>query len=80
MMASLGQKSRAIRRARLMRQEDLAEHAGVGLATIRRLESERAVPRPETIRKIADALNVDPLLLADPSASVTTTLRSGDIR
>lgn len=79
-MASLGQKSRAIRRARLMRQEDLAEHAGVGLATIRRLESERAVPRPETIRKIADALNVDPLLLADPSASVATTLRSGDIR
>jgi len=44
-----------------MTQEQLAEHSGVGVRTIGRLESgERADPRPATARRLAQALGLAP--------------------
>jgi transcriptional regulator with XRE-family HTH domain len=43
-----------------LRQEDLAELAGVGKNTVNRTE-----PRMTTIRKLADALGVDPRELVE---------------
>jgi len=50
------------RRRRLLTQRALAEKAGVALSTVYAIENgRRAVPRFEVIRKLAEALDVDPL-------------------
>ena len=47
-------------------QEELAERAGVSPATIVRIERNQAEPHISTMRKLAQALNVDPTeLLGD---------------
>ena len=52
---------RRLRRAAGMTQEALAERAGVGVRTIRGLETgERADPRVTTVRLLADALGLSP--------------------
>ncbi|GHF52317.1 hypothetical protein GCM10010218_37210 [Streptomyces mashuensis] len=52
---------RQLRREAGMTQEDLAEHAGVGVRTVRGLETgERADPRVTTVRRLADALGLTP--------------------
>ncbi len=48
---------RAVRRRRLLTQEELAAKAGVGVATIIRLEDGKP-GRISTIRKLAQALDV----------------------
>ena len=46
---------------RLLSQRELAERAGLSPTTILKLESGRVdEPHPRTIRKLADALEVDP--------------------
>ena len=46
---------------RLLSQRELAERAGLSPTTILKLESGRVdEPHPRTIRKLADALKVDP--------------------
>jgi transcriptional regulator with XRE-family HTH domain len=47
-----------IRRRKGWSQKDLAEESGVGQDTISGIESGRHEPRPSTLRKLADALNV----------------------
>lgn len=60
---------RAARIARLLTQDDLANRAGLGRATIARLEAGALTPRMRTIRAIAEALDVDTHeLVPDPSA------------
>ena len=60
---------RAARVARLWTQEDLAQRAGVGRATIARIETGTWVPRMRTIRALAEALEVGPAdLVPDPGA------------
>jgi len=45
----------------LLSQRELAEKAGLSPTTILKLESDRVdEPHPRTIRKLADALKVDP--------------------
>lgn len=44
----------------LLTQEELAESAGIGTATLNRIERDRVEPHFRTIRKIAKALGVDP--------------------
>jgi transcriptional regulator with XRE-family HTH domain len=64
-METLAQRLEMMRRRRLMTQADLARAADVALITVTRLENsgENASPRPETIRKLARALKVDPAWL-----------------
>ena len=47
------------RERRLMTQADLAAKSGLSEMTINRIETGRAEPRLHTIRKVAEALDVD---------------------
>ena len=47
------------RRRKGLSQKDLANASGVGQDTISGIESGRHEPRPSTLRKLADALNVE---------------------
>lgn len=53
------------RRHRVMTQAELAQAAGVALITVTRLENAKAEPnpRPQTVRRLAAALGVDPAWL-----------------
>jgi len=48
-----------IRRRKGWSQKDLADESGVGQDTISGIESGRHEPRPSTLRKLADALDVE---------------------
>ena len=56
----IGDRLRDLRKRRLLTQEQLAERSGVGIATIVRVERNQVEPRGSTIRKLAEALSVDP--------------------
>ena len=56
----VGQKLKAIRTWRLLTQEELAERAGVSAATVVNVERNKQEPQFRTIRKLAEALSVDP--------------------
>jgi transcriptional regulator with XRE-family HTH domain len=59
----IGERLRQLREERALRQEDLAELAGVGKNTINRIERNHTEPHMTTIRKLADALGVEPATL-----------------
>jgi DNA-binding XRE family transcriptional regulator len=56
----IGDKLRDLRKRALLTQEQLAETSGVGVTTIVRIERNQVEPHARTIRKLADALDVDP--------------------
>ena len=56
----IGAQVKRERERALLTQQELAEHAGVGLTTLNRIENDHAEPHFRTIRKIAKALGVDP--------------------
>jgi transcriptional regulator with XRE-family HTH domain len=56
----IGERLRRLREERALRQEDLAMLAGIGKNTVNRIEMNRTEPHMTTIRKLADALEVDP--------------------
>jgi transcriptional regulator with XRE-family HTH domain len=61
-----GVRLRKVRDRRLLSQRELAERAGLSPTTILKLESGRVdEPHPRTIRKLADALEVDPAELVE---------------
>ncbi len=55
-----GQKLRRLRKQRLWLIGDLAEKSGVHRNIISKLENNRGGAYPETIRKLAEALQVEP--------------------
>lgn len=56
-----GETIKRLRRRRLLTQHDLARESKLGFATVQRLEAGQVdYPRPATIRRLADALNVAP--------------------
>ena len=59
-VAYIGERLRQLREQRALRQEDLAELAGVGKNTVNRIEKNRTEPHMTTLRKLAEALGVDP--------------------
>src|SRR5215210_4054446 len=59
----IGDRLRDLRKRRLLTQEQLAERSGVGIATIVRVERNQVEPRGSTIRKLAEALRVEPEVL-----------------
>nr|WP_295930638.1 helix-turn-helix domain-containing protein [uncultured Dyadobacter sp.] len=52
------EKIRTLRKAKGLSQETLAENAGINLRTLQRIESGNVIPRGETLRLIAQALEV----------------------
>src|SRR5215203_2736191 len=65
----IGERLRRLREERALRQEDLALLAGIGKNTVNRIEKNRTEPHMTTIRKLADALEVDPAELVRGSES-----------
>jgi transcriptional regulator with XRE-family HTH domain len=60
-VAPLREKLRTERRRAALTQEELAEKAGVGIATIARIETgDIEEPRVSTLRKLAHALEIEP--------------------
>ncbi len=51
---------RRIRRERALSQRDLTRMTGIAFDTISRLETGKQRAQPRTIRKLADALGVEP--------------------
>ncbi len=65
-MRFLGEEMKRLRNERFLSQRDLAQRAGVSPTTIMHLETgESADPRLSTVRKVAEALGVDPNTLVD---------------
>lgn len=56
--SGFGARLRFVRERWGLRQDELADMAGVGVATVRRMEGEKYDPRLSTATKLADALQV----------------------
>ena len=56
----IGERLRRLREERALRQEDLAALAGVGKNTVNRIEKNHTEPHMTTLRKLAEALEVEP--------------------
>ena len=57
-----------VRQRKALTQQQLADRAGVNRVTIARIEGGKDEPFPTTVRKVADALGVDPEELLEPVA------------
>ena len=55
-----GARLRGLRRAQALSQRDLSRMTGIAFDTISRLETGKQRAQPRTIRKLADALGVEP--------------------
>ena len=55
-----GARLRRLRREHALSQRDLSRMTGVAFDTISRLETGKQQAQPRTIRKLADALGVEP--------------------
>ncbi len=56
----IGAKLKEVRTKRLLTQDELADKAGVSQSTIANIERNNAEPQFRTIRKLANALDIDP--------------------
>ena len=56
----VGEKLKRLRTLSALTQAELAEAAGLTTAAVARIERDEAEPRPSTLRKLANALNVQP--------------------
>ena len=59
----IGTQVKRERERALLTQQELADRAGIGLTTLNRIENDHAEPHFRTIRKLANALGVDPAAL-----------------
>lgn len=55
-----GMKLRQVRRKHAWSQRDLARESGISQDTITRLETGQREAQPRTLRRLADALGVEP--------------------
>jgi transcriptional regulator with XRE-family HTH domain len=56
----IGDRLRDLRKRALLTQQELADMSGVGVTTIIRIERNQVEPHGSTIRKLAEALEVEP--------------------
>jgi transcriptional regulator with XRE-family HTH domain len=56
----IGDRLRDLRKRALLTQQELADKSGVGVTTIIRIERNQVEPHGRTIRKLAEALGVEP--------------------
>jgi transcriptional regulator with XRE-family HTH domain len=61
----IGERLKRQRTRRALTQAELAEHAGVTTATVARIERDEIEPRMTTLRKLAEALGVNPAELVE---------------
>jgi transcriptional regulator with XRE-family HTH domain len=61
----IGDTLRKLRDEKFLSQRELARAAGVSPTTVFKLEANQAEPHPRTIRKLAEALGVEPSKLVD---------------
>lgn len=59
-MVKIGANLKRERESRVLTQKMLADQSGVGYPTISRIENDRVDPHFSTIRKLAEALGIDP--------------------
>jgi len=62
-----GEKLRELRRSRFLSLRDLSRRCGVSIATLRSMEA-GGQAQPRSVRRVADALGVDPSEFAEPAA------------
>jgi transcriptional regulator with XRE-family HTH domain len=60
-----GEKLRELREGKFLSHRELATRAGVSPTTVLNLEAGKAEPQRRTIRKLAQALGVDPADLVE---------------
>ena len=60
-----GEKLKALREARFLSHRELAKLASVSPTTVLNLEAGKAEPQRRTVRKLAQALEVDPTELVE---------------
>ena len=56
----IGDRLRDLRKRALLTQEQLAERSGIATSTVIRIERNQVEPQGRTIRKLAEALGVEP--------------------
>ncbi len=56
----IGDRLRDLRKRALLTQEQLAERSGIAISTVIRIERNQVEPQGRTIRKLAEALGVEP--------------------
>jgi len=64
-MVYIGERLKRQRTRRALTQAELADRAGVTTATVARIERDEIEPRMTTLRKLAEALGVDPAELVE---------------
>ena len=65
-VATTGEKLKRLRRGRGWTQQELSEASGVAQSTIAQIEKmRREEPRPGTLKKLAEALDVSPAELLE---------------
>lgn len=62
---TIGEKIKAYRKSQNMTAAELAEKSGIHPVSIRKYETGAMIPKPEQIKKIADALNISYMTLDD---------------
>lgn len=68
---------RKVRMSRLLTQAQLAMRADMTPASISRIETGRSKARISTVRRLADALSVDPRILIVPQEPAATERTKG---
>jgi transcriptional regulator with XRE-family HTH domain len=56
----IGDRLKNLRVRRALTQQELADRAGIGKNTVNRIERNEGEPHMSTLRKLANALDVDP--------------------
>ena len=63
-MNTVGERVRHARLSKALTQGELSESSGIPVVTISRIENDRyGTPRPRTLRRLSDALDVSPAWL-----------------
>ena len=60
LMVHIGDRLKQIRKRKLMSQRDLAEKAGISQNALVQIENNRVDPHYQTLRKLVEALDVEP--------------------
>lgn len=55
-----GDRLRRLRRSKMLSLRELGERSGVAFDNINKFENERRYAQPRTVRKLAEALDIDP--------------------
>ena len=61
----IGDRLKNLRIRRALTQQELADRASISSNTLNRIELSKAEPHMSTLRKLARALNVDPIELIE---------------